>query len=191
MFRKAACQRIRATQNTRQAVPTHIWNIKMRRGNMNNTLKWLISIISGGIAAFCGQYGLFIALVAAAVVLDVITGIVKAMATGEGLNAAKARKGFWRKFALFVALIFGIFLDFAAANVIIKTGMSLNFEMPFALIVSAYIIINESISICENLFLTNPNAFPPQIGKWLKVAKKEIEQKGSKGDGRTEQQNHD
>lgn len=158
---------------------------------MHDTIKRLLSVVFGSLAAFFGQYGLFIVLVAVAVVLDVITGIVKAMATGEGLNAAKARKGFWRKIALFVALIFGIFLDFAAANVITKTGMPLNFEMPFALIVSAYIIINESISICENLYLTNPNAFPPQIGKWLKVAKKEIEQKGSKGDGRTEQQNHD
>lgn len=146
---------------------------------MHDTYKWLFATISGAIAAFFGDYGVFICFVAIAVVLDVITGIIKAMATGEGLNAAKARKGFWRKIALFVALIFGIFLDFAAANVIIKTGMPLNFEMPFALIVSAYIIINESISICENLYLTNPDAFPPQIGKWLKVAKDKIEEKGA------------
>lgn len=158
---------------------------------MNNTLKWLISIISGGIAAFCGQYGLFIVLVAAAVVLDVVTGLVKAKATGEGLSSKKANRGFWRKMALFVALAFGIFLDYAAAAVLVHVGVNLGGELPFALIISAYIIINEAISISENLYLTNPDSFPPQIGKWLKVAKKEIEQKGSKGDGRAEQQNHD
>ena len=54
---------------------------------MDNFTKWLISIISGGIAAFCRQYGLFIVLVAAAVVLDVVTGLVKAKATGEGLSS--------------------------------------------------------------------------------------------------------
>jgi toxin secretion/phage lysis holin len=155
---------------------------------MHDFYKWLFSALSGAVAAFFGQYGLFIALVALAVVLDVITGIVKAMATGEGLNAAKARKGFWRKIALFVALIFGIFLDFAASTVLLHTGVALGSQtdMPFALIVCAYIIINEAISIAENLYLTNPDSFPPQIGKWLKVAKKEIEQKGNKGDGRTE-----
>lgn len=158
---------------------------------MHDTIKRLLAVAFGSLAAFFGQYGLFIVIVAVAVVLDVITGIVKAMATGEGLNAAKARKGFWHKIALFVALFFGIFLDFVSASVIIKTGIALSIDMPFALIVCAYIIINESISICENLYLTNPDAFPPQIGKWLKVAKKEIEQKGSKGDGRTEQQNLD
>ena len=145
--------------------------------------KLSISAISGVVAAFLGQYGLFLVLVAVAVVLDVITGIVKAMATGEGLNSAKARRGFWQKIALFVALIFGIFLDFSAKYVIIKTGINLPIDMPFALIVSAYIIINESISICENLYLTNPDAFPPQIGKWLKVAKDKIEKEGQ-DDGR-------
>lgn len=149
---------------------------------MHDTIKRLVSVALGSLAAFFGQYGLFIVLVAAAVVLDVITGIIKAMATGEGLNAVKARKGFWRKISLFVALIFGIFLDFVAANIIIKTGVVIPIEMPFALIVSAYIIINESISIAENIYLANPDAFPPQIGKWLKVAKNEIDQKTNKGE---------
>lgn len=149
---------------------------------MHDTYKWLISTISGAIAAFLGQYGVFIALVAFSVALDVITGIIKAMATGEGLNSTKARKGFWRKIALFVALTFGIFLDFVSASVIIKTGITLTIDMPFALIVSAYIIINESISICENLYLTNPDAFPPQIGRWLKIAKDKIEEKGADKD---------
>lgn len=150
---------------------------------MHDTYKWLISTVSGAIAAFFGQYGLFIGLVAIEVVLDVATGIIKAKATGEGLSSEKARKGFWKKMALLVALAFGVFLDYAAAMVIIKAGVNLAIEMPFALIVSAYIIINESISICENLYLSNPDAFPPQIGKWLKVAKDKIEEKGAAENG--------
>ena len=77
---------------------------------MGNWFKWLISVITGGLAAFFGQYGLFIALVAVAVVLDVITGLIKAKATGEGLDSGKATKGFWKKISLFVGLAFGIFL---------------------------------------------------------------------------------
>lgn len=167
---------------------------------MDNFTKWLLAAISGAAAASFGQYGLFFTLVAAAVVLDVITGLVKVKATGEGLSSKKASRGFWKKISLFAALAFGIFLDFAASTVLLHTGVTLGSQtdMPFALIVCAYIIINEAISIAENLYLTNPDSFPPQIGKWLKVAKKEIEQKGSKSDGRTEksdgrteQQSHD
>ena len=145
---------------------------------MGNWFKWLLSVITGGLAAFFGQYGLFITLVAISIILDVVTGIIRAKATGEGLSSKKARTGFWRKMALFVALFFGIFLDYAAAGVIIKTGISIGLEMPFAMIISAYIIINEAISISENLYLSNPDSFPPQVGKWLKVAKKKIELKG-------------
>ena len=47
---------------------------------MDNWFKWLLSVLVGGLATFFGQYGLFIVLVAVAVVLDVITGLVKAKA---------------------------------------------------------------------------------------------------------------
>lgn len=146
---------------------------------MADSIKRLLSVIMGIIAAFWGEYGLFLVLVAVAVVLDVITGIVKAKATGEGLSSEKARKGFWRKITLFVALGFGIFLDFAAELVISSTGITLSVGMPFALIVSAYIIINESISIFENLYLANPDAFPKSVGRILKVAKKKIDEDGA------------
>lgn len=145
---------------------------------MHDTYKWAISAISGALAAFFGQYGLFFIIVAVSVVLDVITGLVRALATGEGLDSKKARVGFWRKITLFIALFFGIFLDFSIKNVIIVSGVPFNHTMPFALIVAAYIIINESISICENLYQVNPEAFPPQVVKWMTVAKTNIEKQG-------------
>jgi toxin secretion/phage lysis holin len=144
---------------------------------MGNWFKWLWSVILGGLATFFGQYGLFIALVAVAVVLDVITGLVKVKATGEGLSSDKATKGFWKKISLFVGLSFGIFLDYAVATVLAEVGVGVVPELPFALIICAYIIINEAISISENLYLTNPDGFPPAIGKMLKVAKDKIEDK--------------
>lgn len=142
---------------------------------MNTFSKWAASIITGAAAAFFGQYGLMIALVAVAVVLDVVTGLVKAKATGEGLSSRKANTGFWRKMALFAALAFGIFLDAAAGAVLSHAGVGLAGELPFAVIVCAYIIINESISIAENLYLANPDSFPRWIAKRLRVAREEME----------------
>jgi len=142
----------------------------------DKVFRWLLSVLSGAAAAFCGQYGLFFLLVAAAVVLDVVTGLVKAKATGEGLSSEKATRGFYKKLSLFAALLFGIFLDFAASAVIVRAGVTVAAETPFALIVSAYIIINEAISIAENLYLTNPDSFPQWIAKRLRVAKDQMEQ---------------
>lgn len=143
----------------------------------NSTIKWLIAAISGAVAAFFGQYGLFFTLVGTIIVLDVTTGLIRAKVTDEGLSSKKASKGFWKKISLFVGLLFGIFLDFAVAAVLTKTGINVGLTMPFSLIVCAYIIINEGISVSENLYLINPDIFPPQIGKFLKVAKKQMDNK--------------
>ena len=78
---------------------------------------------------------------------------------------------------MFVGLAFGIFLDYAVATVLMQVGVNIGLEMPFALIICAYIIINEAISISENLYLTNPDSFPRWIAKMLKVAKDKIEEK--------------
>ena len=147
---------------------------------MDNITKWLTSVVLGSVAAFFGQYGLFIVLVAVAVVLDVVTGLVKAKATGEGLSSDKATRGFWKKISLFIGLAFGIFLDYAVATVLLQAGVNLGLDMPFALIICAYIIINEAISISENLYLTNPDSFPRWISKMLKVAKGKIEDREDK-----------
>ena len=144
---------------------------------MNDSIKWLIASVSGAVAAFFNQYGLFLALVAAFVVLDVVTGLIKSKATGEGLSSKKANRGFWKKMSLFAALLFGIVLDFAAGTVLLRAGVNVAAETPFALIICAYIIINEAISIAENLYLTNPESFPRWIAGKLRVAKEEIEDK--------------
>ena len=144
---------------------------------MNNTTKWLVSMLSGAAAAFFGQYGLLFGLVAVAVVLDVITGLIKVKATGEGLSSKKANRGFWRKMSLFAALFFGIFLDYAAAAVLVHAGVSLSADTPFALIICAYIIINEAISVAENLYIANPDSFPRWIAERLKVAREQVEKK--------------
>ncbi len=144
---------------------------------MENWIKWILSIVGGALAAFWGQYGLFIVLVALAVVLDVITGLVKAKAIGEGLSSQKATKGFWKKVSLFVGLFFGIFLDYVLLTVLAQAGIAINVNLPFALIFACYIILNESISVAENLVLINPEIMPKWIAKLLKVAKDDLDSK--------------
>ncbi len=144
---------------------------------MENWIKWILSIVGGALAAFWGQYGLFIVLVALAVVLDVITGLVKAKAIGEGLSSQKAAKGFWKKVSLFVGLFFGIFLDYVMLTFLAQAGITINVNLPFALIFACYIILNESISVAENLVLINPEIMPKWIAKLLKVAKDDLDSK--------------
>ena len=140
-------------------------------------IKICVSIVLGALATFFEQYGLIIAVVAIAIVIDCITGLVKAKISYEGWDSKKATKGFWKKIALFVALAFGIFLDFFIPTVLIEIGVIIPFNLPFALIIGCYIVLNECISICENLYIINPEIIPQWIVNLLKVAKRDIESK--------------
>lgn len=146
---------------------------------MDNSSKWLISIICGTVATFFQQYGLFIVFVSLAIVFDCITGLIKAKTIGEGLTSQKGWKGFWKKIALLVGLFFSIYLDYAVPLLFVKTGLTLDIDLPFALIICCYIVLNECISIAENLYLINPESFPRWIARMLKVAKGKIEKEGS------------
>lgn len=147
---------------------------------MTNTfftwIKIVISAVCGIIAAFFDKYGILITAVITAIVIDFITGLVKAKMNG-GWSSKTASKGFWKKIALLVALTFGIFLDFVVPAVLTDVGIVLPFKLPFALVISCYIVINECISIAENLYVINPDTMPNWIVKLLKIAKKEIEEK--------------
>lgn len=134
-------------------------------------LKFLGAFLLGMIASFCKQYGLVIALVLVLIVMDCVTGLIKAKVTGEKWDSKKGTKGFWKKMALICALFFGVALD-AVIPFVLQLGLdvSLPFNAPFGLIVGAYIILNESISICENLYAANPAIIPGWMVRLLKIA---------------------
>lgn len=139
-------------------------------------IKIAVSAVLGIVATFFEQYGILIATVIVAIVIDFATGLVKAKFNG-GWSSRTASKGFWKKIALLVALAFGIFLDFFVPSVLGNVGIIIPFKLPFALVISCYIVINECISIAENLYIINPDTMPNWIVKLLKIAKKEIEEK--------------
>ena len=107
------------------------------------------SAILGTIATLAEQYVVLIILVAAAIVLDVITGLVKCFAIGEKLSSDKGTRGFWKKIMLLVSLLFAFFLDVSIPTILEVVSIKLPFEksLLFGSIVGVYIILNESISI--------------------------------------------
>lgn len=141
---------------------------------MEDVKKWLISLILGAWATFTQQYAIILGFIITVIILDFITGLIKAYITGVGWKSSKGFKGFWKKVSLLVAFSFGIFLDFFIPYALKIISIELPFNSPFALIVGCYIIINESISICENLYRINPHSLPRWIVALLKGANDKI-----------------
>jgi toxin secretion/phage lysis holin len=139
--------------------------------------KWLVSVLLGLILSFTQKYGIMIIFVAVAIVFDFATGLIKANIKGE-VSSEVGKKGFFKKMALLICLFFGFFLDFVIPYMCATIGIKIPFETPFGLIICFYIVLNESISICENLYACNPGIMPKWVVRMLKSAKQQIDDKG-------------
>ena len=139
-------------------------------------MKIVLSVIFGGIAAFFRQYYLIIALVSVVIVFDFITGIIKAKMISNGWDSEKGTKGFFKKIVLLLSLMFGIFLDFSIPLALSSgIGVEMPFSTHFSLIIGFYIIFNECISICENLYQCNEKAVPKWVVDFLKITKDKLD----------------
>ena len=136
------------------------------------------SLISGLVASFWGVYGPVILCVVVAICMDVVSGLVSAMASGEKISSKVGWTGFWKKMALLLALSFGIFMDTFIPILLGTISLELPFTMPIGTIVGCYIVINEAISIIENINKAAPTALPKWIKKLLEGAGQTIDRGG-------------
>lgn len=143
--------------------------------------KWLISTLLGLIGMFTKQYGILILLVAIAIVFDIVTGLIKAKIQ-ENVSSKKGTKGMFKKVSILAGLFFGFFLDYAITFMCGYISIDLPFNLPFGMIIGFYIIVNESISICENLYACNPSIMPTWIVKMLQATKDKLEDGGKNED---------
>ncbi len=142
--------------------------------------KIIASVLAGAAATFAKQYIIIVICVAVAVVFDCITGLIASKATGKAISCKVAVKGFYKKVALFAALFFGFFLDFFIPYMLGYVNIDMPVAALFGMIFGCYIVINESISIAENLYKCNPDILPKWVIKLLEGVKEQIDERGEK-----------
>lgn len=140
--------------------------------------KHALSVAGGFVACLAHQYALILSCVIVAIVFDVITGLIKSKVKEKPWSSKQGTIGFWKKMSLLVALFFGMFLDFFIPYALTAVNVELPFSTPFGLIIGVYITLNESISICENLYEINPMTLP----KWIVSLMRKTAEKIDDGD---------
>ena len=149
---------------------------------MEKEIKLLTAIIGGLGASFFGAYAPIFVCVIIAIVFDVVTGLVKSKVIGKPISSTQGTIGFWKKMALFLALFFGVFLDVFIPIMLGIVDLNLPFKLPIGTIIGVYIVINESISIIENINAAAPNTLPKWIKKMLQGAGSTIDKGGQDDD---------
>ena len=126
---------------------------------------------AGVVCSWFGRVWVFILFTVLAVLFDYATGLLAGRAN-EGLNSKRAVKGLYKKLGIFLLLGLGLFLDGAINHFTGVDFFELPFDMPIAHIVTAWIVITEAISVCENL-----QRIGVHIPKWMTKALRKAEGK--------------
>ena len=145
-------------------------------------IEFSVSALGGLIASFFGAYFPVVCCVLVAIIFDFVTGMIRSKVKGMPINSEKGTIGFWKKMALLMALFFGIFLDVFIPIMLGIVTVNMPFKLPIGTIVGCYIVINESISIFENINQSNPSVLPKWIKSLLKGGKETIDKGGKHED---------
>ena len=113
-------------------------------------IKGAVTVILAGAAAYFHQLVGPLIVLAIVMVVDYITGMTAAWATGT-LNSRVGVMGIVKKVSYLFAVAVAVVVDYVITTAATGTGMDLGNIHIFGLLVCIWFILNECISILENL----------------------------------------
>ena len=115
-----------------------------------NIFTAIISVIIAGVSAYLQIIAIPVIVLIAVMIIDYLSGMSAAWIVGE-LSSKKGIKGILKKVGYLALVCVGIGVDFIIRYCIEQIGVNIEFKMLFGLIVTVWLIINELLSILENL----------------------------------------
>ena len=148
----------------------------MRVKNVDKAQAWVTIAISA-VLDFLGILAIPVFLMVGCNIIDYITGLIASKYRQEQINSYKGMRGIIKKVCMWLLVVVGSMVD-----VLIKYAtqtMGFNIQIPFiiATLVAVWIVVNEIISILENL-VDIGIALPPFLMPIVKRIKKEVEKVG-------------
>lgn len=115
-----------------------------------NIFQGIITVIVAGVSAYFEVIAIPIIALLIVMVVDYLTGMISAYIKSE-LSSKKGIVGILKKTSYFCLVCVGICVDYILQELLSQFGIQLNIQMIFGLLVTVWLIINELISILENL----------------------------------------
>lgn len=134
----------------------------------------VISAVCTAAAAFFGRVPVILLFFIAAVVIDYVTGWVKAKYFLRDWNSKTGLQGAIKKLMYFVMIGTAFLIGWGIREIGESAGVNLRFAMLIGWYVASVMFINEVTSILENLYVIIPNMVPVWLIKTLKIADETI-----------------
>lgn len=111
-------------------------------------------------------------LTGAFIILDFITGVIKAFKKKE-FTSTLMREGLFHKVGSIVVIVFAGLVDYAQGY------MDLGISIPLTTTVCVYITLMEIGSIIENVCIINPSIIPSKLQAYFQKLKSEVKEADS------------
>ena len=115
-----------------------------------NTIKAFVSVAITGTLAYFQALFIPLVILLLVVMVDYITGMANAIVS-QSLSSRIGIKGIVKKLGFFVAVGVACVVDWLITSALLSTGVALPPNFAFAILVCVWLIINDCISILENL----------------------------------------
>ena len=111
-------------------------------------------------------------------VIDYITGIWAAKYRTENVNSYKGIRGIIKKVCMWLLVVIGAWIDILVNYAIACAGVEISLPFVVATIVAVWLVVNEMISILENMIDIGVR-MPPFLLPVVKYIKKQVEEKAA------------
>ena len=141
-----------------------------------NIFKGLAAAAGAAVGLYFRELVIPVAVLVAVMVLDYVTGMADAWAARE-LSSKTGLLGIVKKLCYLIAVAVAVVVDWVIQSVAAKAGLDMGNFYAFGLLVTVWLILNELISILENLS-TLGVPLPEFLMKIIEKLKKTAEEKG-------------
>ena len=110
--------------------------------------------------------------------IDYITGLWAARYRTESVSSYKGIRGIIKKVCMWLLVLVGAWMDILINYAIESAGISLSLPFIVATVVAVWLVVNEIISILENMIDIGID-MPPFLLPLVKYIKKQVEEKAA------------
>ena len=150
---------------------------------MNETISMLKLTLIAAVSVVLAYFNALlipIVVLVAVMVIDYISGMTSAKRTGE-LSSRLGVMGILKKVGYLALVAVGMVVDYLISSALVHVGVHIQINYCFAMIIIIWLIVNELISILENLGEIGV-PIPDFLRKSIKKIKDSVENKAGEGD---------
>lgn len=117
---------------------------------MKNVIQTVFAGALGALAAYFNVLLIPLIVLVAVMLIDYVTGMAGATFTGQ-INSRIGVMGIVKKAGYIALVAVGMVVDYLISSALVKIGIDFQLTYCFGMIITIWLIINELISILENL----------------------------------------